>query len=133
MAKGSVEVRFAAYEDSGARGPGKCGGAVSSGLGIAEELSGTPVVPGCEVRDIPALGRLFSAGIWQRVVSAHDVRSGQRRVPASPCDVWHAGQVWIQGFHPEVQGRALRSGGLGEVVQGIWREIRRSGIRASRR
>ena len=60
-------------------------------------------------------------------------RRGLRRIQASHRDLRYAGQIRLQGLNSHVQGRAIRSGGLGGVIQESGREIRGARGRASRR
>ena len=46
------------------------------------------------------------------------------RVRASHRHLRYAGQIRLQGFHPHVQSRTLRSCRLGPPVQGVRREVR---------
>ena len=55
---------------------------------------------------------------------------GSSRVQTSRRDLRHAGQVRLQGFHSDVQGGEIRSGGMGTLVQRLGRKICGAGLRA---
>ena len=102
-------------------------------LDVAGAFHGARLVRGRQVRHLHPLGRVLGAGLRQRVVSAQHVQAGHARVRASRGDLRTAVQVRLQGLHPAVQGRAVRPGAVGGLVQGGRRALRRAGGRAPRR
>ena len=106
---------------------------IPSGLGFALALGSAGVVQGREVRHLHSLGRVLGAGLWQRVVPAEDVLQG---TPENKHQIETYGPLTKFGykdFIPMFKAEHYDPAGVGAAVQGVGREVRRAGVRASRR
>src|SRR6185437_12632600 len=102
VAEGHGEIRTGAESAVDEGGRGYEPRTLSPRLGVADALPLAGLVRQREVRHLHPLGRVLGAGVRQRMVFAPHVSAGQPGIQASPCHLWPAIEVRLQGLHPDV-------------------------------